>query len=88
VEYIYAGLAMGVFVFLKAFQQKNVAFNHYWSVVPLSYLMAAAEVYIIASVAAAGFDPWLVLSVGSGAGVGSLTGMWVHTRIHGQGKRR
>ena len=45
-----AGIAYFVFVFFKAFQQRNVAFDHYWPVLPISYLMAASEVLVISGV--------------------------------------
>lgn len=80
-EIIYASLAMFAFVFLKAFQQRNVAFDHYWPVVPLSVLMAATEVYVIATVVRIGYDPALVLGVGVGGGAGCLVAMLLHKRI-------
>ncbi len=45
-----AGIAYFVFVFFKAFQQRNVAFDHYWPVLPISYLMAMSEVLVIGGV--------------------------------------
>lgn len=42
------------FVFLKAFQQRNVAFDNYIWVLPTSYCMAFAEVYVIALIAQQG----------------------------------
>ena len=82
-ETIYAGLAMFVFVFLKAFQQRNVAFLHYAPVVPTSLLMAGVEIYVIASVVRLGYDWTLVVSVGLGGGVGALLAMSLHSRIFG-----
>jgi hypothetical protein len=70
-EIYYAGLASFIFVFLKAFQQRNVAFDHYWPVIPISILMAATEVYVISSVVFLGYSIALVLSIGVGAGTGN-----------------
>jgi len=75
---------MFLFVMLKAFQQKNVAFDHYWPVVPISLAMAATEVYVIASVALLGYNLELVLSIGCGAGCGAITGMLIHKRVFRQ----
>ena len=80
-EIIYATLAMFAFVFLKAFQQRNVAFDHYWPVIPTSWLMAAAEVYVIATIVRIGYDFVLVAAIGTGAGAGALVAMWLHKRI-------
>src|SRR3546814_4378942 len=43
-----------------------VAFDNYAWVFPTSLLMAAAEVYVVASVANIGWNLLLVLSIGSG----------------------
>lgn len=80
-ELLYAGLAMFVFVFLKSFQQRNVAFDHYWPVVPIAWAMAAAEVYVISVVVRTGFDLPAVSAIGFGSGVGALLGMVLHKHI-------
>ncbi len=89
------GLANFVFIFLKAFQQRNVAFLHYWWVVPTSFAMATVEIFVIGTVAvqAAATDGstfiemvdalWpLVVACGLGGGTGAVSSMWVHTKIH------
>ena len=86
-ENLYVSAAMFAFVFFKAFQQRNVAFDHYVPVIPTSMLMAAVEVYIIASIATRGYSFLLVLSIGGGAGVGALLAMYLHKRIFG-GKKQ
>lgn len=78
---VLAGLASFAFVFLKAFQQRNVAFNRYAWIVPCSYGMAATEVYVVAQVAVQGWDFWLCFSVGTGAGAGAVLAMLAHNRI-------
>jgi hypothetical protein len=82
-----AGGAYFVFVFFKAFQQRNVAFNHYKWVIPLSYLMSAAEVGVIAlvSVDAMNAHTWtdmlpIIGGVGTGGGLGAVASMWLHNR--------
>ena len=80
-EILFASLAMFAFVFLKAFQQRNVAFDHYWPVVPTSLLMAATEVYVIAAIVRNGYHLPLVLAVGLGSGLGALGAMLLHKRV-------
>lgn len=70
-----------VFIFLKAWQQKNVAFDHYLWIVPTSVLMAVVEVYVIANIATKGYSWWLVASVGVGSGLGALASAWLHNKV-------
>ena len=86
-EIIYAGAAMFAFVFLKAFQQRNVAFDKYIAVVPTSWLMFAAEAYVIATIASRGWDFLFVAAVGTCAGFGALGAMVVHKRVFRPSKR-
>jgi hypothetical protein len=69
-----------IFVGLKAFQQRNVAFDNYAWVFPTSIAMAATEVYVVASVAKSGWHIWLVLAIGAGAGLGALGAMLIHKK--------
>lgn len=78
---IATALAMFVYVFLKAFQQRNVVGLHYAPILPISWFMAAAEIYLIAVVVRVGFDPLLVFAVGTGSGLGAMVAMAVHSRI-------
>ena len=82
------GMANFLFIFLKAFQQRNVAFLHYWWVVPTSMTMAVVEVGVIGWVAiqatqtAKFLDLWpLILAVGLGGGLGAVASMYIHKRI-------
>ncbi len=81
-----AMLALFVFVFLKAFQQRNVAFDHYWPVLPISICMAACEFYVIAYVVSEGYDLVKVLAIGSAGGTGTLIAMLLHKRIFSRGQ--
>jgi len=77
-------VASFIFIFLKAFQQRNVAFDHYIPVIPTSLAMAAAaaaEVYVIANVVVKGFSFPLVLAVGLGSGIGAVVAMKTHKLI-------
>lgn len=76
-----------VFVFFKAFQQRNVAFMHYKWVMPISLLMAFTELYVISAVALRVInadhylDMWpLILAVALGGGLGALSSMYLHNR--------
>ena len=85
-----AGTAYCVFVFFKAFQQKNVAFDHYKWVMPISYAMSATEVLVISLIAveaAQGLSwdlVWFALSIGTGGGLGALAAMKFHNRYIGE----
>lgn len=73
------------FIFLRAFQQRNVTFDNYAAVVPTSLLMAATEVLVIANIAKSGWHLPLVLAVGLGSGFGALCAMLLHKRIFRRG---
>ena len=68
------------FIFLKAFQQRNVIHNNYGWVIVTSLSMALFEVYVVASIAKHGVDLWLVLALGLGGGTGCLAAMLLHNR--------
>lgn len=70
-----------VFVGLKAMQQRNVAHDNYWWIMPVSMSMAVVEVFIVAYVARTGWHWLLVTAVGAGSGLGCLAAMWFHKRF-------
>lgn len=76
-----AGLASFIFVFLKAFQQRNVAFDKYLWVLPLSLSMAATEVYVVHAIATVGWDLAMVGFIGFGGGTGAMIAMYLHHHI-------
>lgn len=69
------------FIFLKAFQQRNVVHDNYGWVVVTSNAMALFEVYVVAMVAKEGFTLWLVFALGLGGGTGCLAAMLLHKRF-------
>ena len=80
-----AGFAMFCFVFLKAFQQRNVAFDApWWVILLLSYGMALTEVYVVSVIARVGFSPELVVAIGTGSGWGAVLAMASHRKIFGK----
>lgn len=72
-----------IFVFLKAFQQRNVAFDHYWWVAPTSFGMAATEVYVISTIVITGYSLSVVLGMGAGGATGALIAMYLHRKYLG-----
>lgn len=79
--YVLTFAASFAFIFLKAFQQRNVTFDNYRWVVPTSILMASTEVFVIANIAHKGWQPFLVLMIGLGSGLGAIAAMFAHRRI-------
>lgn len=75
---IIAFAASFVFIFLKALQQRNVAFDNYKWVFPTSLGMAFTEYGVIALIASRGYHIPLVLAAGVGAGLGSMVAMCFH----------
>ncbi len=88
---VLAGAAYFIFVFFKAFQQRNVAFLHYHWVLPISYMMACSEVFIISLVAIEASKGlsiellWFALAIGTGGGLGAVVSMWVHDKYIDKG---
>ncbi|GAB5503464.1 hypothetical protein [Pyruvatibacter sp.] len=66
------------YVFLKAWQQRNVAFDHVWWVLPTSYAMAVVEVIVVTKIVMTGGNWLAVFVLGTGGGFGALTAMWFH----------
>lgn len=80
---ITAGVSF-VYVGLRSFQQLNVVHRQYLKVLPTSFAMAAADVYLIALIASRGWNLYLVALYGLGAGLGAMTAM----RIQHSGRER
>ena len=69
------------YVGLKAAQQRHVAFDNCYLVIPTSLAIAAAEVYVIATIAVRGYSALIVITMGLAAGCGALSAMWIHKRF-------
>ena len=80
VNYSLAFLAPYLFIATKSFQQLNVVHKEYWRIVPTSMTRATCEVYVIANVAKFGMG-WLVLWIGLGSGLGSLSATFLHSKL-------
>ncbi len=68
------------YVFVRAFQQRNVSGGHYLWIVPTSYAMAMLDVFIVVFVAHAGWHLSVVLANGTGGCFGALAGVFLHKR--------
>jgi hypothetical protein len=86
-ELLFAAGGYGLFVFFKAFQQRNVAFLHYGWVMPVSYVMSFTDVAVMSVVAykvsTEGITWDLVffgLAIGTGGGLGAMASMKIHER--------
>ena len=81
-----AGGAYFLYVFFKAFQQKNVAFDHYLWVMPVSYGMSFTEVMVVSLIAvnaAQGLSwdlAYFAVAIGTGGGTGAMLSMYIHNR--------
>lgn len=82
-----AGIAYFVFVFFRAFQQRNVVFLNYRWILPTSIVIAQAEVLIHSLIAlnivTEGLGLNLILyalSIGVGGGGGCLLAMYLHSQ--------
>tara|TARA_R110001592_G_scaffold296181_1_gene566529 strand:+ start:44 stop:358 length:315 start_codon:yes stop_codon:yes gene_type:complete len=69
------------YIFLKAFQQRNVAQLEYWPVPLMSYLMAACEVFSVSYVASTGFAISNIVAIGTGGAMGSMIAMYMHSKM-------
>ena len=85
--YLAAFMASLIGVGLKSTQQLQVVHYQYLRVIPVSYGMAAAEVFLISQIAMQGFGPSLVLmifAIGTGAWIGAFCGMTIHKRLNNE----
>lgn len=78
--FLTVGLASFIGVFFKAFQQLNVMHHQIGWILPVSYVMAASEVFVITQVAMT-MNPWLIFPLGTGAGIGCISSMLLHKRL-------
>lgn len=83
-----AGALHFIFVFFKAFQQRNVAFMHYGWVMPISFCMSTTEVFAVSllAIGAVAADHWwqmipYAICLGIGGGLGAIIAMWLHKRV-------
>jgi len=78
---MYLIIASYISVFVKAFQQRNVAFNNYLCVPVFSWAMAFTEVYIIINIVKLGASWDLVWKLATGAVLGCWSAMYLHNKL-------
>jgi hypothetical protein len=72
-----------IYVFLRAFQQKNVMHSKYLWMVPASYGMGFCDVYLVFSIANGEHVLWLAaIFMGTGGCIGSILATYIHNRMH------
>lgn len=84
--YAVAFAASFIFIFLKAWQQLNIVHKKYWLILPTSVAMATCEVFVIVNMAKNGWG-FIVIAVGSGAGLGAMLATYLHSILAEGGKK-
>lgn len=85
--YFISFLVTFFYVFAKAFQQRNVVFDRYIAILPLSFVMAAGEYVIVALIGIttvnhgieAGIG--LIIANGLGGGIGAIGAILLHKKV-------
>lgn len=77
-------VACYLYVLLRALQQRNVAFDNYLWIVPVSYCMASVDIFVVAFIAHTGWQWPLVVANGSGAALGAISAMLFHNKYIGK----
>jgi len=77
-SYIIIFLASCISIFLRAFQQRNVAWAYYWWITATAYFIAIVEIYVISNIAQRGWSWPLVLIIGTGGAIGAVSATWMH----------
>jgi len=77
--------AQFVNIFLRAFQQRNVAHMHYIPILPISTLMALTEVFVIGTIAIQTISNQIgweeVAALALGGGTGCIVSMYLHNKV-------
>lgn len=75
------------YVFAKAFQQRNVAFDKYAAILPVSMIMAAGEYIIVAIIGITVVNhgvsegAGLIVANGFGGGLGAICAIILHKKV-------
>lgn len=86
ISYALLTVANFVYIFLKAFQQKNVIGGHYGLAAATNMFLVATEMFVMGSIALAAVTAewealgytFIALTIGGGSGC--ITAMWLHTK--------
>ena len=80
------GVANFLYIFLKAWQQRNVAYLHYGWALATNWFLVVTEVCVMGSIALAVVEGgprdllFTVLALGIGGGSGCLSSMYLHSK--------
>ena len=85
--YVIVFFSQLVYVFFKSFQQLSVVHHKYSLILPVSYAMASCEAVLIIFVATSN-NWWLILPMGTGAGLGCMLGMFMHRKYRRMGREK
>ena len=69
-----------LYIGLKALQQLQVMNYQFKFILPTSLGLAACEIFIVYRVAKTGWDTYLWLALGFGAGLGCMSAMYLHKK--------
>lgn len=78
--YLMAFLASFMYCAAKSLQQLNVQNKLYYFIVPVSLIMCCLEVWSVTVISKHGFG-WLILFLGTGAGLGSIAATYLHDKF-------
>ena len=84
--YIALAFANFIYIFLKAFQSRNIAFLHYRWAMTTNVFLVAAEIFVMGNIALAvtygGWVPILCtfVSMCAGGGTGCIASMYIHDK--------
>lgn len=79
-NYLYVFLSSFCYIGAKAAQQLQVVNYQFKYILPTSLTLAGLEIFIVYSVAKTGWDTYLWLALGFGAGLGCMTAMMFHKK--------
>lgn len=86
------GAANFLYIFLKAFQQRNVAYLHYGWALATNFFLVCTEVYVMGSIALAVITGgqlavlYTIIVMTLGGGSGCLLSMYLHSTYIGRKK--
>lgn len=91
-NYIMLGCANFMYIFLKAWQQRNVAHLHYGWALATNFFLVCVEVAVMGSIALAVTGagsmalPYVIVAMTIGGGSGCLLSMYLHSTYIGRVK--
>lgn len=82
-EKLLAAAAWGLVVFIRAFQQRNVAHMHFKWILPTSWVFAFVELIGLTGIVKVGFSWDFAIMLGTATGLSCMASMWIHNRYIG-----